>query len=576
MFVFKNCLVSFIIITLLLGVVDCGVKGQNTNIAVGLPKLISEVEIIQHLNRIEVRRQGQNHDQNNNSKFALTPEATEVANGISYVISNCTATQTDGKWRTCCDLQIINNSGNDISGVVLIGWQALSGSPEVVRTGGNNSGYDGSGIDWRTTDGNTLNPGSNGGWVLWLKNTSGGETITDGTISALRRLCLQSPDGYSSSNWKLYKDCPTGRVKESGTNSNLLGWAMLGDTTPDPSYSDLGNGNYVVTDSDGYYVFPEIGASSFIHNAGADCHETLRTVTTDVYIESFVQPGGTDCWLPTATLNAPTGRSLHKAVWSGTTMIIWGGYYFDGSYDQYLNTGGIYSPSTNLWTATTTTDAPSARIFHTAVWTGSEMVIWGGDDGTYTDTGGRYNPSTDSWVSTSTTNAPSGRFCHTAVWTGSEMVIWGGDDGTYTDTGGRYNPSTDSWVATSTTNSPAARFCHTAVWTGTEMIVWGGYDGINYLDTGSRYNPSADSWTTTATTNAPTGRTNHTAVWTGSEMIVWGGYYFDGVNDNYLNTGGRYNPSADSWTTTATTNAPTGRTNHTAVWTPQLYGLAQR
>ena len=32
-----------------------------------------------------------------------------------------------------------------------------------------------------------------------------------------------------------------------------------------------------------------------------------------------------------------------------------------------------------------------------------------------------------------------------------------------------------------------------------------------------------DTWTATSTTNAPTGRCGHTAVWTGSEMIVWGG-----------------------------------------------------
>ncbi len=32
-----------------------------------------------------------------------------------------------------------------------------------------------------------------------------------------------------------------------------------------------------------------------------------------------------------------------------------------------------------------------------------------------------------------------------------------------------------------------------------------------------------DTWTATSTTNAPTGRSGHTAVWTGSEMIVWGG-----------------------------------------------------
>ena len=102
---------------------------------------------------------------------------------------------------------------------------------------------------------------------------------------------------------------------------------------------------------------------------------------------------------------------------------------------------------------------------------------------------------------------PTARVYHTAVWTGSEMIVWGGDDGTHVlNTGGRYNPSTDSWTATSTTNAPAAREGHTAVWTGSEMIVWGGYDGISYLNTGGRYNPSTDSWTATSTTNAPAGR----------------------------------------------------------------------
>src|SRR4030095_10752883 len=59
-----------------------------------------------------------------------------------------------------------------------------------------------------------------------------------------------------------------------------------------------------------------------------------------------------------------------------------------------------------------------------------------------------------------------------------------------------------------------------------------------------------DSWTATTTTNAPTGRTYQTAVWTGSEMIVWGGCC------NPFNTGGRYNPGTDSWIATSTTNAP--------------------
>src|SRR5262249_15859507 len=48
----------------------------------------------------------------------------------------------------------------------------------------------------------------------------------------------------------------------------------------------------------------------------------------------------------------------------------------------------------DTWTATTLTNAPAARAGHTAVWTGSEMIVWGGGDD---NTGGRYNPSTDTW-----------------------------------------------------------------------------------------------------------------------------------------------------------------------------------
>src|SRR5262249_55251776 len=95
----------------------------------------------------------------------------------------------------------------------------------------------------------------------------------------------------------------------------------------------------------------------------------------------------------------------------------------------------------------------------------------------------------DTWTATSTTNAPTARSGNTAVWTGSEMIVWGGYNGSFLRTGGRYNPSTDSWTATSTTNAPTSRDSHTAVWTGSEMIVWGGYDenGV-LLNTGGRYN----------------------------------------------------------------------------------------
>jgi YVTN family beta-propeller protein len=271
---------------------------------------------------------------------------------------------------------------------------------------------------------------------------------------------------------------------------------------------------------------------------------------------------GTDNWITTSTTNAPTSRSNHTAVWTGSEMIIWGGFAFSTSY---VRTGGRYSPGTDTWTtATTTTNAPAARAYHTAIWTGSEMIVWGGWNGSaYFNTGGRYDPSTNSWTAMSATNAPSGRTGHTAIWTGSEMIVWGGySPGSYWNTGGRYNPSTDTWTALSITNAPFARDSHTAVWTGSEMIVWGGYGGSD-LNTGGRYNPGTDSWTATSTTNVPNSRSYHTTVWTGGKMIVWGGQDSSG----FLTTGGIYTPGTDSWTATSTTNVPIGRDFHSAVWT---------
>ena len=122
----------------------------------------------------------------------------------------------------------------------------------------------------------------------------------------------------------------------------------------------------------------------------------------------------------------------------------------------------------DTWTPTPA--PPDPRVGHTAVWTGSEMIVWGGGSGvpTFFNTGGRYDPATDSWRPTSTLNAPSARSSHTAVWTGSEMIVWGGSTGVaiFFNTGGRYDPATDSWRPTSTLNAPSARSGHSAVWTG--------------------------------------------------------------------------------------------------------------
>ena len=280
-------------------------------------------------------------------------------------------------------------------------------------------------------------------------------------------------------------------------------------------------------------------------------------------------PAG-NSWSSITTANAPLARSGHTAIWAGGRMTIWGGFGDTGG----LNTGGRYDPVANTWTTTTTASAPLARGGHRAVWTGTQMLVWGGQNNPnypslWFDAGSRYNITNDTWTSVAATPSsgdPGARQRATAVWTGSEMVIWGGESaGYYLHSGGRFNPALNAWSASSLNGAPSGRILHTAVWTGSAMLIWGGFDQAPTA-TGARYYPATDSWLQINKTNAPAARSRHTAVWTGTEMIVWGGVT-NGLISPYVNTGGRYNPFRNAWTATLT-NAPlVGRADHTAVWT---------
>jgi N-acetylneuraminic acid mutarotase len=57
------------------------------------------------------------------------------------------------------------------------------------------------------------------------------------------------------------------------------------------------------------------------------------------------------------------------------------------------------------------------------------MIVWGGTTATAVsafDTGAIYDPATDGWADVTTVGAPEGRRSHVAVWTGTEMIVWGG------------------------------------------------------------------------------------------------------------------------------------------------------
>ncbi len=268
-------------------------------------------------------------------------------------------------------------------------------------------------------------------------------------------------------------------------------------------------------------------------------------------------------WADGAAVDAPTARTDPGGVWTGSDLIIFGGGIGLSVYSQ---TGAVYHPPGDDWTATSTFAAPSARIQHSAVWDDSgEMHVWGGlsSEG-YEDDGASLNPALNQWIALQTENAPTERGQHSAVWTGTAMVIWGGRNlGGAQGDGASWDPDTDAWAPVSAVNAPEARLKHTAVWTGTEMIIFGGLDAIgNPLANGARYDPVLDQWTTLSSVDAPEARSGHTAIWTGTAMVVWGGEGSGGA----LDTGASCDPVANTWTPLSQDGAPTARHSHSAVW----------
>jgi N-acetylneuraminic acid mutarotase len=205
---------------------------------------------------------------------------------------------------------------------------------------------------------------------------------------------------------------------------------------------------------------------------------------------SYLNSGGlydpvADSWMATPTVGAPSARYLFDGVWSGSELIIWGGW----SGSAHLITGGRYDPVANSWTATATAGAPAARHYVKAIWedASNQMLIWGGYNGAAMNDGALYDPTTNSWSTMSTSAAPSARFVHSMVWTGKEVIVWGGwNQTTALNTGARYDVANDSWTAVTTVGAPGARYLQSAVWTGTEMLIWAGYDAVTGNAIGDR------------------------------------------------------------------------------------------
>ena len=79
-------------------------------------------------------------------------------------------------------------------------------------------------------------------------------------------------------------------------------------------------------------------------------------------------------------------------------------------------------------------DAPTLRSDHAVVWTGTEMIVFGGNQqfSPNLQDGKAYDPQTDSWITPRAlaSETPLSVRQHTMVWVVEQMVVWGGLVGT--------------------------------------------------------------------------------------------------------------------------------------------------
>lgn len=247
------------------------------------------------------------------------------------------------------------------------------------------------------------------------------------------------------------------------------------------------------------------------------------------------------------------------AVWTGKEWILWGGELVGSSGERLASAGGVrIDPASGQWRAMS--PAPiAARVHPSAVWTGKEVLFWGGSTADFQVVldGAAYEPGTDSWRVLGVEGLvvpPDVEVTPPGAWSGERALFW---DWTNTSepVGLQYDPEEDRWSPLPVEGAP--RPSSGSLWTGQELLVWG-YDRDVEFVSGGAYGPKKESWRRLSTRSAPAAGSRTLA---GSRMFTWGDY------GNGCRVGGIYDIETDTWSTFTSQGAPSLRYGHTLAWT---------
>jgi hypothetical protein len=201
------------------------------------------------------------------------------------------------------------------------------------------------------------------------------------------------------------------------------------------------------------------------------------------------------------------GRLGPSSVWTGTEVIVWGGYARSAA-DGERSDGAAYDPATRNWRMIAPSP-PGVEGGAAVAWTGDEMVVWASNSPDGPVGTAVYEPSTDSWRRLPA--SPLGkRESFSSVWTEKELIVVGGNlgDTLAKPVAAALDPQTGSWrvlpaldKVTGLMPSPGV------VWDGHEVFVMGSVCAASALScspTLLAYDPETDALREIDLTKEPT------------------------------------------------------------------------
>ncbi len=261
-----------------------------------------------------------------------------------------------------------------------------------------------------------------------------------------------------------------------------------------------------------------IGVTAMVLIDRTDPHQELDTVGPAPFVEvSIDDPSGTEV-LPSAPLDV---RGDAAVVWTGSELVVWGGHVEAGNMglpggDRSYDDGAAYDPTTKTWRTLSAGPLPAAGTTVGAMTRDGVLLVRG-------RTAAVWNPASDTWDELEAAPRPV-----LDLFSAGDVVI-------SRSANARLDLDSGRW--TDLPEPPARLERATSAWTGEDLVVIGG-EGTPFASAVAiAYNATDDAWRTIAAPPSDLHAEALAAAWDGSRIVVV----------NYDMRAVAYAPATDTW-----------------------------